>query len=148
MLQLLGGNQYRCAGGEADNHRVGDKIDQHPHPRQAQCQLEQANHEGEGERQGDVLRAAGDGVDRQGREQHHRRRCGRSGDQVARGAEQGGDDGRHHAGVEAVLRRHAGDSGEGDALWQHHDGTGEGGSEIGFQGVALVTGHPVQEGKQ
>ncbi len=45
-------------------------------------------------------------------------------------AEQGGDNGRNHARVEAVLGGHAGNGGEGNTLRQHDGRAGESGNRI------------------
>ena len=63
-----------------------------------------------------------------------------------RGTEQGRDDRRDHAGVEPVLRGHAGDGGKGDSLRE-----GDQRSGYARDGIRAVTcahiGQPGQEWK-
>ena len=72
---------------------------------------------------------------------------GRPGDQQPGGAEQGRNDGRDHAGIEAVFGRHAGDGGKGHALGQGDDGPGEAGQQVGAQRGGGHHGPPFQEGE-
>jgi hypothetical protein len=66
---------------------------------------------------------------------------------MVRGAKQRGNDRSDHRRVEAIFRWEAGDGGEGDALGQHDDGTGEAGGEVGTQGLGIDLTHPAQEGE-
>ena len=57
--ELAGGDQHRSAGGETDDHRVRDEVDQRTHARQPERQLVHACEEGERQRHLDKLGAAG-----------------------------------------------------------------------------------------
>jgi len=59
--------------------------------------------------------------------------------------EQGCDDRRHHAGVEAVFGWHAGNCGESDTLRQHDGGASEPGKGVGAQAAARHVSAPAQE---
>ena len=147
ILHLAGGDQQRGTGGEADHHGMRDEIDQHAHARQAQDQLEQAGEEGQGQHHADELRRAGFGERAHRGEYRDGNRGGRAGNQMPAGAEQGGDDGRHHGGIQAVFRRHAGDGGEGHALRQHDHRAGDAGDQVGLVGVVVDHRPPAQKGK-
>ena len=95
----------------------------------------------------DVLRRAGFGLVRERGEDGDRDRGGRAGNEVPAGAEQRGDDRRHHGGVEAVLRRQAGDGGEGDALRQDDQRAGEAGDQVVAQCLPTYQRPPLKEGK-
>ena len=64
---------------------------------------------------------------------------------MPRRAEQRRNHRRYDRRVEPVLRRHAGEHGEGDALRQHHDRAHQSGAEIGAQGGAAYQPAPAQE---
>ena len=61
-------------------------------------------------------------------------------------AEQRRDNRRDHSGVEAVLRRHAGDGGERHSLGQHDERAGEPGDKIVAQVLSIDSIAPAQEG--
>ena len=109
------------ARGKADHHGVRNEVDQHAQPRQACHQLGNADQEGEHQNQADVLRAPRLRKLRHRGEHHQRNGIGRPRYEMPARTPQGGDDRRHHGGVKAVLRRHAGEGGERDGLRQHHD---------------------------
>ena len=147
FFDLAAGDQQCRAGGKADHHGMGDEIDQHAHARQPQNQLEQAGKEGQGQHHADELRRAGFGQDvRIDGEYGDGNRGGRPGNQMPAGAEQGGDDGRHHRGIEAVFGRHAGDGGKGHALRQHDHGAGELPADH-RAGVSVTIGHQRRKGR-
>ena len=52
MLHLTGGDQDRSACGEADDHRMRDKINQCAQSGQAESELIHAGKEGQGQGQG------------------------------------------------------------------------------------------------
>ncbi len=137
MLELAGGDEYRGAGGEADDDRVGDEVHQRAETRQPHGQLDGADHEGEGERIYDIFLRSRLRQHAQRREHDDGRGGGRSRDQVAGRAEQGGDDGRNHGGVEAVDRRHAGKGRKGDPLRQNHHGSRQPRDRVGAQRAAI-----------
>ena len=47
VFQLLAGDEDRRPGGETDHHRMGDEVDQRPHARDTQYQLDHPHHEGQ-----------------------------------------------------------------------------------------------------
>ncbi len=83
-------------------------------------------------------RAIDDDRDRRRRPRH----------EVPARAEQRGDDRRHDGGVQAVLRRHAGDRREGDALRQDDHGADHAGHQVGAGAVPVHPGPPAQERQQ
>ena len=119
ILDLAAGDQHGGAGGETDHHGMRNEIDQRPHARQPQCQLEQSGEEGQGQHQADELRRARRGVRADRGEHGDGNGRGGTGDQMPGRTEQRGDDGRRHRRIKAILRRQAGNGGEGHRLGQH-----------------------------
>ena len=101
------------------------------------AELDHADQERQRQHQLHVLGAAGDRQRADGGEDDDRDRRRRPRHQVPRRAPQRGDDRRHHRRVEAVLRRHAGDGGERNALRHQHDAAGQPGDRVGAQRAAV-----------
>ena len=148
IAHLTGGDQDGGAGGEADDHRVRDEIDQCAHARQSQDQLEHADQESERQHQADVVRRARLGLVGKGGEDGDGDRRGRAGDEMPGGAEERADHCRHHRCIEAVLRRQAGDGGEGDALRKDDQCAGEARQQVVLCRLPIDQRPPEQEGKQ
>lgn len=145
MFELTAGDQQGRSGREADDHRMRDEIHQGAQARQTHDKFCQTHEESESDGQGDVLGTAGLRQCGQRGEHHQGGGRGGTGDQMVGGAEQRRDDGRHHGGIQAILRRHAGNGGKRHALGQNHDRTGDSGHEIGLQRIAVNARQPGQK---
>ena len=116
LRQLARQNQDRRGGGEAGEHRFGEKVGHATKTQQAEQNSEHTYQQGEQGGEGDVL---GRSRGRQRLERTEGQEGGegnRAGLQVARGDEQRGEDRRQRRREEAVLGRHPGDLGIGQGL--------------------------------
>ena len=116
LRQLARQNQDRRGGGEAGEHRFGEKVGHATKTQQAEQNSEHTYQQGEQGGEGDVL---GRSRGRQRLERTEGQEGGegnRAGLQVARGDEQRGEDRRQRRCKEAVLGRHPGDLGIGQRL--------------------------------
>ena len=77
VAQLRADDQQSCAGGEADDHRRRDEVDQRAQPRDAEAELDQPDHQVERQHQRHVGRRERRGKRADRREHHQRRRVGR-----------------------------------------------------------------------
>ena len=153
-LELPRGDEQGRAGGKGHHDRMGDEVGQFAQTGKAHAHLDEAAEQGDAEDVGHagLLGQAGHGdaadADRaHGGEQHHGDGVGGPGGQVAGRAPEGGHDDRQHAGIDAVLRMHAGDEGIGHGLGDGHGGDGERGHEVGAEVAQAVVAQFVQEGE-
>ena len=85
VVQLAHGDQDRRAGDVALHDRAGDVVDEHAQAQHTRADLEQPDHQGEGERDSDWIAAEANGR-RTADEQAQR--VGRAGHDVARASQQ------------------------------------------------------------
>ena len=116
--QLPQGNHHGSAEGEAQHHRVGDKIHQGAEAQQAQQPLEHSGEKGEQQDQGDVVLGARHGQRTDAGVEHDGNRRRGPADQVPGRTPEAGDQYRNNRSVQAVLRWETGDEGVGNRLRQ------------------------------
>ena len=143
--QGMHGNQQRRSGSETEQHRRRNEIGQHAQPQRANQPLQHADHYGDGQRQLDVGGAEGHGQRRQHGKQRQRIGVGRPRHDMPAGAEQRGDDARHHCRVQAIFRRQTRQRGKGDALGQHQHRAQQAGHGVSAQRGRCDAAHPVAE---
>ena len=83
MLELVDRDEDRGPRGEPHDDRVGDEVHEHPEPGDAERELDDPYHQGEGDRVGDVLRAPRHREGAQRREQDDGGGGGGAGDEQA-----------------------------------------------------------------
>jgi hypothetical protein len=145
VLELAGRDEERGAGREAHDHGVRDEVDERSQPGQSHRELHQPGHQAERQHHGDVAFAARLGQRRERGQHQHRDRRRRPRHQVPARAPQRRHHRRHHRRVQAVLRRQAGDGGEGHRLRQHDHRPGEGRRGVAAQALAPDQRPPVQQ---
>jgi hypothetical protein len=121
--QLGDGDKDGDAGGEADNERIGQILDdraQAAHPHQHQ---QPARHQrGDGQ--------AGHAVLLHNPVHDHNEGAGGAADLHAAAAERGDDEARHYGGIQALFGRDAGSDAEGDGQRQRDDAGDEPGNQV------------------
>ena len=131
--QLVAQDQDAGAGGEPDDHRVGDEIDQHPQAGQPRGQPDDAGHDRQQAGGHQVFGRARHGHGNEHGEHEHGGGIAGAGLQLVGRAPECADDGADDGGIEAHLGRQLGDEGVGDSLRQGDHGDGQAGDQVGAQ---------------
>ena len=129
-VELRGHDQQRRAGGESDDDRVRDEVDEAPEAREPHRELDRADEHAKREHQRHVVGSAGRGERRDRGEHDERQRVGGAADEMPRRSPQRRDDRRDHRAIEAILRRQPGERRVGDALRQHDERADEPGLRV------------------
>ncbi|MNZ75783.1 hypothetical protein D3C78_942690 [compost metagenome] len=121
--QLPEGDDHRCAEGEAEHHRLRDKVDQRAESQQPQQPLKHAGEKGKQQDQGDVVVTAADsqGADTGIENDGYRR--GGAADQMPGRAPEASNQHRYDRRIQAIFSGQTGNQGVGDRLWQSQDRT-------------------------
>ncbi|MNE23746.1 hypothetical protein D3C80_1170160 [compost metagenome] len=138
LAHLPGENVQGHPVEETDQDGLGEKVGQRPEVDEARQDAEHPGQPGEGNRQREIEFAIAGG-ERDQRRSHQRAGCGvRPDDQLARGAEQGIDQQRQYAGIQADHRAEAGELGIGDTDRQGDGGHRHASDQVVRQIVALI----------
>jgi hypothetical protein len=146
LVQLRQRNDDGRGVGEADHHRVGQKVDDRAELEDAHRELKNADHEREHDGQYDELLRSGGGKlgkGGAGEERHHRYRPG--GELAGRSPERA-DHHRQQRGVETVIRGQSGQLRVGKRLRHQHQADGDPRDQVRAQ-CAVRQRKPGQEGK-
>jgi hypothetical protein len=146
LAELAGHDAERDAAEEPDQDRAGEEVDDEAHARHAADDHDHACSDRQGCRQLQVEHQVAVG-------HRHQQRCdhGAGGGvgtdhQLPRGAEQGVDQYRQHAGIEADLGREAGQRGVGDRRRDLHRGHRQPGDDVTRQPRLAVVAEVAQQG--
>ncbi len=145
--KLRGGDDDGGAVGEAHHHGMGQEVHQHAEAEQPEHELEAPHHDGQ---QGRVHQVAlrvgrGDGLQGGGGHEGDHRHGARG--QLARGAQEGGDDDGNERGVQTHVGWQAGQLRIGHGLGHQHQGNGDARQQVRAQGTRITQfPQPFQEG--